>query len=137
VSNSNPNRQYIVVNGLLAAVMLGIIGYSFMYDTVSDQFRIPSGLTDSQKQVTISSGLSRSFSSIVHFRFAEARAYNPYGMRIFLFFLLQLAARIALAVVLHGLKRPAGRWMVIADTGFSFLLFVGCFQPFIRALMTL
>lgn len=137
MNNSYPNRQYIVVNVLLAAVILGIIGYSFIYGAIGDRFRVPSGLTDAQKQVTASCGLSRSFASIVHFRFAEARAYNPHGLRIFLFFILQLVARVVLAVVLHGLKRPVGPWLVITDAALSISLFIVCFQPFMAALMAL
>lgn len=41
-----------------------------------------------------SRGLTRAFSQILRFNFSSAISYNPYSIKIFLFFLIQLIARL-------------------------------------------
>ncbi|WP_371414654.1 DUF2752 domain-containing protein [Flavobacterium sp. 140616W15] len=43
-----------------------------------------------------SRGLTRAFSQILNFNFKQAIAYNAYSLKIFLFFLIQLLARLVI-----------------------------------------
>lgn len=48
-----------------------------------------------------SRGLTRAFYQIINVRFQAALALNPYSIKIFLFFLIQLFARISINKVLN------------------------------------
>jgi hypothetical protein len=89
---------------------------------------IPSGSELLTGNDSISTGLSRSFSSIVRFDFTEAREYNPYGIRIFLFFLVQFFMRIG-GCMLH--RHPKRNMIITLDIVLSIAMFFVFFQPFI------
>ncbi len=74
-----------------------------------------------------STGLSRSFSEIVRFDFESAKAYNSYGLRVFLFFLIQLLLRIAISLVIKKRKVISVNRIVIIDAIFSASLYLYCF----------
>jgi hypothetical protein len=96
-------------------------------------YPIPSGSQVVTGTDSPSTGLSRSFSAIVRFNFTEARSYNPYGIRIFLFFLIQLFMRAA-GIVLAGKVIQRCRIIIISDIMLSIILFFICFWPFIKVL---
>ncbi|MGE6355573.1 DUF2752 domain-containing protein [Flavobacterium sp. NPDC079362] len=71
-----------------------------------------------------SRGLTRAFSQILRFNFSEAIAYNPYSIKIFLFFLIQLATRFVINKIirLSNLKR-----ILTCDIFFSVVFFIFSF----------
>jgi hypothetical protein len=48
-----------------------------------------------------SRGLTRAFSQILNLNFKEAIAYNPYSLKIFSFFLIQLIARLVINKIIN------------------------------------
>jgi len=81
---------------------------------------------------TLSTGLSRGFSSIARFRFEEARKFNPYSIRIFSFFLLQLLMRISFIWVQGILTVRHLQKLIIVDGVISALMFILFFWPFLE-----
>jgi len=67
--------------------------------------------------------------------YQDAKAFNPHGPRIFLFFLLQLVARISLLITLGLMSSSRLRFISLADAIASFLLFLWLFWPFIYLLI--
>jgi Mn2+/Fe2+ NRAMP family transporter len=62
-------------------------------------------------------------------RIGEAYQWNIYGMRVFLFFFLQLLMRVIFSV--YYLKDIENRkWLIIFDIAGSVLIFALAFYPF-------
>ncbi len=122
-------KSYHIVNVLFASIIIGIILYSFLFR--GNNHPIPALLTDITGLMPPSKGLSASFSEIVRGNIDEALLLNPYSLRIFAFFIIQLLTRIFVSIVIHAswvkLKRVA-----IIDIIFSILLFGICFAPLIE-----
>ncbi|MBN1791938.1 MAG: hypothetical protein JW830_15675 [Bacteroidales bacterium] len=127
-------NNYLIINLIFTGLILILILYSFIFSAEGSKHPVPSagGLTG---QTLPSTGLSRSFSEIVRLEFDQARKYNPFGIRIFSFFFLQLLLRItgSFAVFYAGSEKL--RFMVIADAVFSSILFILCFWPFFVSLV--
>ena len=128
------NRQlrknsYFIINLVFIGIILLIILYSFVF-TPAGNYPVPSGAEFLSGTPVISTGLSRSFSAIVRFRFAEARQYNPNGIRIFLFFLIQLIMRITAGVSIFR-TGSTYRPFIMTDEVLTVIIFVICFWPFI------
>ena len=77
-----------------------------------------------------SCGLSHSFSYIIRGNFKSANDWNTYGMRVFLFFLLQLLMRISGIIVLLR-NRLVPKNMIFADIGISLIAFGLSFSQFV------
>jgi hypothetical protein len=120
---------YILVNGILLVVLLGILSYSAVFSAARNNYPIPGSLENLKKNNEISSGLSRSFSELVRGRIDSAREYNKHGPRIFLFFLLQVFMR-PFFLFLY-LRNHHGITWVFLDAGTSIVLFLITFWPFI------
>lgn len=120
---------YILVNGILLVVLLGIFSYSAAFSVARNHYPIPSSLENRKKGKEISSGLSRSFSELMRGRIESARAYNKQGPRIFLFFLLQVFMRPCF--VFLYLRNNHGITWVYLDAVTSIVLFLIAFWPFI------
>lgn len=75
-----------------------------------------------------SRGLTRAFSQILRFNFQEATDFNPYGLKIFFFFLLQLLSRIFINIKinLQNFKK-----IVFVDIFISVLFFLFSFYNLI------
>jgi hypothetical protein len=143
------SRPYLIINWAFAAIIAGIITYAALYDPDRGDHPIPSGYQVVAGDETISTGLSRSFSALVRFRFDDAKEFNAYGPRIFLFFAVQLILRLALlAMMLNGkwqisIKLQKGtawqarRWLILSDAAQSLVLFIFCFWPFLAFWMDL
>jgi hypothetical protein len=122
------NDSYSAVNLTLAGIILAIIVYSFVFGGIRD-YPIPSGSALLTGADSISTGLSRSFSAIVRLNLDEARAFNPHGIRIFMFFLVQLLMRATALIISDHINR---RMVVICDIILSVSLFILCFWPFLE-----
>lgn len=76
-------------------------------------------------------GLSRSFSELVQGKVAAAREYNPYGIRVFLFFVFQLVLRGVTSFLIF--RNPEQMRIIIrTDVLLSGMSFIVVFWPFIQ-----
>jgi len=103
------SRPYLIINWTFAVIFGGIVVYSALFDPERGNQPLPSAYQLMTGEETISTGLSRSFSALVRFRFDEAREFNPYGPRIFLYFAVELLLRIAILFILLRGKVLTGR----------------------------
>ncbi|WP_369013106.1 DUF2752 domain-containing protein [Flavobacterium anhuiense] len=71
-----------------------------------------------------SRGLTRAFSQILRFHFQEAIAYNPFSIKIFCFFFLQLIARFLINMIISF---SLFRKILIFDVSISAISFLFCF----------
>ncbi len=119
--------SYRLINLIFIAVLLAIAGYSAIFGGQYEH-PVPSGSKLLTGEDTISTGLSRSFSAIMKLDFNKAREFNPYGIRIFLFMMIQLTMRVAGFFVA---VRRQKKMIILADISISVILFVIFFYPFI------
>jgi hypothetical protein len=133
-TSSKPGRHpYRVLNRIFLCVLILIPGYSALFSPEKENHPIPSGSRFFTSSPVPSTGLSRSFSAIMRFRFHDARRYNPYGPRLFLFFFVQVFMRIAGLLLARGLPERSLKILYYADAGISAAFFVACFWPFLTA----
>jgi hypothetical protein len=129
------NEPYLVINIIFAGVILLVIAYSGIFSPDKDNFPV----TCIHEKITglpcVSCGLSHSFSLIVRGRIHEAYQWNMYGMRVFLFFALQLILRVAFSV--FYLKYPDTRKeLIITDCIGSGIILLVAFWPFLVSIIT-
>ena len=129
-------NNYLIINLIFAGLIVVLILYSFIFSAEGSKHPVPSAgwLTG---QTLPSTGLSRSFSEIVRLEFDRARMYNPYGIRIFSFFLIQLLMRIAGSLLALYARSEKLRTAIVSDALCSSFLFVLCFWPFFVSLVRL
>jgi hypothetical protein len=123
--------DYLIINLVFAGVILAIIGYAVLFSAEEHPLPVPSGAELLYNEPVISTGLSRSFSEIVRFHFTRAQAYNPYGIRLFSFFAVQLILRMVASLVVIKSHMRYKRLTIIVDIVFSVALFLVCFWPVI------
>ncbi len=126
---NSPVRKYLILNIIFSLIILFIIIYSFIYSGSSHP--VPALLSDITGIIPPSKGLSSSFSEIVRGNLYEARLYNPYGIQIFLFFLIQLLLRAltSMAIKMNWVQVSI---VLIIDIVVSVFLFIISFAPLIK-----
>lgn len=122
------SRAYHYVNLLIGVTFAGVILYSLIYKANSHP--IPALLTEITGEMPPSKGLSASFSEIVRGNLELAKTFNPYGIRIFVFFALQVLLRPFVSIIL-SLKGDGVTRIAHADAIASIALFAFCFWPLI------
>lgn len=126
-SVASGKHNYLILNGSFTAIILLIFLYSMIYSNEKDNHPIPSFYEQLTKRNSPTSGLSRSFSKIVRGNLKEARALNPNGILLFLFFLIQLFFRlITTFFLLKSVVRTS--LLVTMDTTLSIILFLFTFR---------
>jgi hypothetical protein len=108
--------------------------YSGLFSAEKDNHPVPSFYREFSGDPAVSNGLSRSFSEIIRGRFKSAREYNPYGISVFIFFLVQFFQRFSASFIIYKKYVAPGR-LVIFDAILSICLFLFCFRGFILALI--
>jgi len=83
----------------------------------------------------VSCGLSHSFSLIVRGRIEEAYKWNHYGMRIFLFFALQLLMRAAFSIF-YLKYADTRKQLILVDCIGSGIIFLVAFWPFMVTIVS-
>lgn len=129
-------NPYLTINSLLAGFILLIFLYSAIFSPEKNNYPIHSSYKIITGNDSMSTGLSRGFSSIIRFRFEEALRYNPFSIRIFMFFLIQLLLRIFFISYLRRSIYEDIRFIVIPDIVISIVLFVVFFEPFWREMFS-
>ena len=125
--------SYFLVNLFFLVIILAVFGYSLFFGTAGRLHPLPSGSAILTGEPSVSTGLSRSFSALMHFDMELARFYNRHGTRIFLFFLIQLAMRTGAMVFCPYAEAGIKQKIVRIDILLSALLFVITFWPFLIA----
>ncbi|HUX58880.1 MAG TPA: DUF2752 domain-containing protein [Bacteroidales bacterium] len=129
------NEPYLFINIFFAGVILLIIAYSGIFSPEENNYPVACLHEKLTGEPCFSCGLSHSFSLIVRGRIDEAYQWNPYGMRVFLFFALQLVLRVAFSI--FYLRNPNTRkQLIIIDYIGSGLIFLIAFWPFIANIVS-
>ncbi|OXA86418.1 DUF2752 domain-containing protein [Flavobacterium hercynium] len=84
---------------IFIAIIMFIFFYCFIIKFLN--FGLPSSCEGQPLIYCKSRGLTRSFSEILRFNFSQAIYYNPYSIKIFLFFLVQLLARFFVNTIIR------------------------------------
>lgn len=119
-------EPYHIINLCFAGIIILIFIYSGIFSAEKDNHPIKSTCEILTGQPCESTGLSRSFSEIVRFKFESAKSYNKYGIKIFLFFLIQFFLRIISSVILQ-FKVLKQRQHIFIDSLLSVGLYIYCF----------
>lgn len=124
---------YLKINLIFAGVVLLIMAYSVLFSPDRDNYPVVCIHEMITGQQCASCGISHSFSLILRGRIGEAYDWNPYGLRVFLFFAAQLLMRVFFSVCyLSGRNREE---LILYDITGSFIIFLISFYPFIRQLV--
>ncbi len=105
--------------------------YSGIFHYNNSNYLIPSFHDSITNSASLSTGLSRSFSAIVRLEFEIAHSFNPYGIRLFLFFIEMLFLRIVCSFISIRFENHV-KAIIKLDVILSSLLFVIHYFPFIR-----
>jgi hypothetical protein len=127
------NEPYLIINIFFAGVILFIFAYFGFFSPEKDNYPITCIHEKITCQPCVSCGLSHSLSLILRGRIEEAYHWNRYGMRIFLFFALQLVLRVAFSI--FYLKYAETRkQLIIVDCIGSGIIFLVAFWPFMASI---
>jgi hypothetical protein len=129
------NESYLKINLVLAGVILLILAYSGIFSPDNNNYPVVCIHEKITGEQCFSCGLSHSFSLILRGRISEAYQWNPYGMRVFLFFFSQLLMRIIFSVYYLN-NITSRRQLILYDILGSVLIFLIAFYPFFRQLFT-
>ena len=127
--------SYQITNGILAGFVILIFLYSAIFSPERNNYPIHSSETFISGNYSMSTGLSRGFSSIMRLQFNKAYAYNPFSFRIFMFFLIQLLLRIFFLFYSRNSSHGEMRYIIIPDIAISTVLFIVFFEPFWREMV--
>ncbi|PKQ62548.1 hypothetical protein BZG02_12580 [Labilibaculum filiforme] len=123
-------QNYKIINLSLAGIILCIFSYATLFSPEESKHPIPSFYTQITKEASPSTGLSRCFSAIVRGNLQLAKTFNPYGLAIFLFFVVQFVFRVFSFIWIN--ERYS--WIkpyVLIDILFSTIGFYHAFKPLI------
>ena len=129
------NEPYLLINSVLAGVIILIFIYSGFFSPVNDSYTVACIHEKLSGEPCVSCGLSHSFSLIVRGRISEAYEWNIYGLRVFLFFALQLVMRAAFSIF-YLKYADTRKQLVTYDIASSIVLFLICFMPYIEWIVT-
>jgi len=123
-------EPYNIINISFAGIIILIFIYSGIFSADKSNHPIKSACEIVTGTPCSSTGLSRSFSEIVRFKFESAKAYNKNGLRVFSFFLIQFFMRLIISLLLirYTIKK---RNLILSDSLFSFCLYFYCFYNII------
>jgi len=124
------NEPYLIINIILAGVILLIFAYSGIFSPEKDNYPVVCIHEKLSGEPCVSCGLSHSFSLIIRGKISEAYEWNVYGLRIFLFFALQLVMRSAFSLF-YIRYADTRKQLIIFDITGSAIIFLIAFYPFI------
>jgi len=119
------SKSYILINFFFAVIILMIFVYSAIFSAQKNNHPIPSFCPH---EPCASTGLSRSFSEIIRLNFDSAKKFNINGIRIFLFFLIQLFLRVMFSLLYY---KSSKNKVILIDSIVSLSLFFITFKNFI------
>jgi hypothetical protein len=119
-------EPYHIINLCFAGIIIMIFIYSGIFSAEKENHPIKSACKTITGEPCKTTGLSRSFSEIVRFKFKSAKSYNEFGIKIFLFFLIQLVLRLITSLLLYY-KIIKQKRLVFFDSIISIGLYLYCF----------
>jgi len=122
-------EPYLTINVVLTGVIMLIMIYSVIFSPDKDDYPVTCIHEKLTGEPCVSCGLSHSFSLILRGRVDEAYQWNVYGMRVFLFFALQLLMRIAFSLFYIRFT-DTRKQLIMMDIIGSILLFLIAFRQF-------
>ena len=129
------NEPYLIINIIFAGVILLILLYSGFFSPDKDSYPVVCIHEKITGEPCVSCGLSHSFSLIVRGRIEEAYKWNHYGMRIFLFFALQLLMR-AVFSIFYLKYADTRKQLILVDCIGSGIIFLVAFWPFMVTIVS-
>ncbi|SCY22362.1 Protein of unknown function [Flavobacterium anhuiense] len=114
--------SYKKINVILIFIIMFIFFYCFFLPYLN--FGLRSSCEGLPLAYCKSRGLTRAFSQILRFHFQEAIAYNPFSIKIFCFFFLQLIARFLINMIISF---SLFRKILIFDVSLSVISFLFSF----------
>jgi hypothetical protein len=129
------NEPYLIINAVFAGVILLIIAYSVIFSPDKNNYPIICIHERLTGEPCFSCGLSHSISLIIRCRIDEAFKLNIYGMRVFLFFFLQLILRVFFSLF-YMKSQETRKQLIILDIAGSALIFTISFWPFIANIIS-
>jgi hypothetical protein len=126
-------ETYLKINLVFAGVIVMIFAYSGIFSPDKNNYPVICIHEKITGQPCASCGLSHSFSLILRGRIGEAYTWNPYGIRIFLFFASQLFMRVIFSVFYLN-NKPIRKQLVLYDIIGSSAIFLLSFWPLLRQL---
>ncbi|HYX08369.1 MAG TPA: DUF2752 domain-containing protein [Bacteroidales bacterium] len=120
-------HPYLIINILFAGIIMLMMLYSGIFSYQTNDFPVHCIHESITGQPCPSCGLSRSFSAMVRGQINVAAAFNPNGIPVFVFFLVQFFMRIAFSFVY--IRLSARRTLLIWSDGLlSFVFFIFSFR---------
>jgi len=119
----------LLINIVLAGIIVFIFIYSALFSPSGADYPVKCIHEQLTGEPCPSCGLSRSFSYIIRGDIEAALMLNPYGLRVFLFFLFHLVMRISNIIFI--IRKPQyTRELVLADSGLAIITFLLAFGQF-------
>ena len=117
---------YQIVNIIFMVLIASIFLYSAIFPPEESKYPVPSFYNQHMTQLSPTTGLSHSFSAIMRGQFRLAHDWNPFGIPIFLFFLIQFLFR---GVAFLSLQREIIHYkkLLVTDIILSTTLFICCY----------
>ena len=128
---NSTSRSYLIINLIFSGIVVVILGYSALFSPEGDLYPVKCVHEIISGQPCPSCGLSHSFSSIVRGNLDKAMEWNPYGIRVFIFFIFQLVLRtsVSVSIIKHGEHTAS---LVRFDIIVSIAAFLVAFSQFIK-----
>jgi len=127
-------EPYLLINIIFTGVILAIFIYSGIFSPEKDNYPVVCFHQKITGMPCASCGLSHSFSLIMRGRISEAYQSNIYGIRIFLFFALQMLLRVGFSLFYNKNENTRSQ-LITYDIIGSIALFIIAFYPFIRQIV--
>ena len=123
-------EPYHIINLFFVIILLLVFVYSGIFSPEKNDYPVVCIHEKLTGQPCLSCGLSHSFSLVLRGKISEVNQWNPYGFRVFLFFIAQFIFRIEFFRL--SMKYPDIRkQLIIYDCVASLLVFSISFWPFI------
>lgn len=126
-------EPYLLINLILAGFILLVFLYSGLFSPEKNNYPVVCIHEKITGEPCVSCGLSHSFSLILRGRISEAYDWNPYGLRIFIFFASQLLIRIVFSIFYINYSGTR-KQLIVYDIIVSSLFFLVSFLPFIESI---
>jgi len=120
------HQPYQIVNIIFMVMILSIFTYSAVFPPDESQYPLPSFYNRHMTQLSPTTGLSHSFSALIRGQFRLAQEWNPFGIPLFLFFLIQLILRGVVFISLQRQTIPHKK-LLVTDIILSSALFICCY----------
>ncbi|HLN20379.1 MAG TPA: DUF2752 domain-containing protein [Bacteroidales bacterium] len=123
------NEPYLVINIFFAAIIIFVFIYSALFSPEKNNYPVVCIHEKITGIKCASCGLSHSFSLIIRGKISEALTWNENGLKVFIFFALQLVMRAGFSAIYvnAGYRKEK---LIIIDSAISGAMFLFAFMPY-------